>query len=283
MQWRGKLKSFGVRFGVCFIILGGIYIAIFGFPLASHNKPNTPSAKILRLRSALDQTYIDASVIAHFKQNDITSYSTLSTVIGKFETDVKTLKTSLSQASKEIPSDRRKQITVVTNSEDQVIADFGARYNILQKPLAYNPESDLSSLDLDKDAANAAQRATAAQTGLQKAANDTTTANSSNALGVGTVGSNGTLLDEALKQTLLDEADCFGGLSTQLTAHQTVIAGQTRKTCIKNYPALRQKAIQNVAQGSFSSSYMKNLEQSVSPLLKQLSTLAASTAQKSSK
>jgi hypothetical protein len=288
MHVRGKLKRFGVRFAICLVVFGAGYVAIFGLRHASHNQPNTPAAKIVALRAALDQTLIDSGILAQYKQNDPASYASLSNLLSRFQSDVKALKTTLGRAPRQVTPVIHKQINAVISSENQIVSSFNARYSVLALPITYDPQSDLGKLDISNDKSKLSQRASAAQAGLKKAAGNTTSTNNSNTLNVGTVGSGSSLVTASTKQALLTAADCYGQLASQLSANQMSQAAETRAACIKNYPSARQKAIRNVLEGSFSTSYESTLKQTITPLLAQLSStankvVAPSTARSQSK
>lgn len=271
MQWQKLAKRFGLRFVISLVVLGGLYLLVFGWP-ASHKQPNTPQAKISRLRGALDQTYLDSSIIAGFHENDAASYSALNSLLGQFQTDIKTLQTDLSKAPSQVSTSQRNNIKATIDEEDQAIKAFSARFNILLRPIAYDPSTDLGKLDPAKDTAELQKRAQAAQAGLQKAANDTTNTNSTNTLDVGTVDSNTSLVGPATKQKLEASADCFGKLADQLGKKQFSDASSTRTSCIKAYPTTRQQAIANVLAGTFPDSYKSYLKKTVPALLKQFDT-----------
>lgn len=281
------MKRFGIRFAICLVVLGGAYILVFGVQKTPHNQPNTPAAKVRALRTELDQTYIDSSTIGNFKQYDAASYATMGNLLAAFETDTKHLKTALDKAPHQVNGNIHQQIKDIITSNNQVAKQFSDRYDILLRPIAYDPATDLGKLSFSTQAAVIAQRAAAAQTGLKKAANDSTTTSSSNPLDVSSVGGSTTLVSDATKQTLLGVSDCFGKLASQTNDHQLDQAAATRASCIKSYPPARATAIQNVISGSFSNTYVSGLRKTIPPLFKQLDQLAAqldtSTAQKPSR
>jgi|GEM_PF-1855404 len=268
MNWQKLIKRFGIRFALSLVILGGLYLLIFGWP-RSHHQPNTPQARISRLRASLDQTYLDSSIIAGFKENDAASYNTLNSLQGQFQADIKTLQTNVSKAPGQVSGKQKSALKAVIDHENQASNAFSARFNILLRPIAYDPSTDLGKLDPTKDSAELQKRALAAQTGLQKAADDTTNTNSSNTLDVGTVDSNN-LVSTATKQKLIASADCFGKLADQIGKKQFAAASTTRSTCIKDYSSARQQAIQNVLTGTFPASYQSYMKNTVPDLLNQL-------------
>jgi hypothetical protein len=255
---RRQLQQFGVRFLICLLVLGGLYIAVFGWHHVSHNLPNTPAAKIARLRTALDQTYIDSSTLTSFKQNDPASFAVLSSLIGKLQTDVKALSTDLQTAPTKVPTSQRTQLKSVINHENDAVNALTSRNGALNQVIAYDPQADLGSLDMNSDSATVASRATAAAAGIQKTAND----------------SNFSLVTPVAQKALNTAAACFTQLASQIKNSQLAQAGQTRASCIKNYPVARQAALQNVIQVGLPTSYQAYLKQQIPPLLRELDQLS---------
>lgn len=270
MKWRPVLKRFGIRCAICLAVLGLAYGLVFGFKAKSHNKPNTPAAQIVRLRSALDQILIDTSTLASFKQNDAVSYSVMGGLSSKLQSDTSTLQTALGQVPSQVPFGVRGKITNIITQQQRAGKQFTATYGILSHAIAYDPASNLGGLDPTKDSAKLQQRAAAAQSGLKKAASDNTSANSTNILDVGQAGDNTTLINNAAKQALQTESDCFGQLATTQAGQVDAV----RANCIKNYPATRQAAISNVISSSYPASYVPSLKNAILPLLNQLDKLS---------
>ncbi|HVW23685.1 MAG TPA: hypothetical protein VHB51_04365 [Candidatus Saccharimonadales bacterium] len=250
---RRSLQQFGLRFIVCVLVLGGLYLAIFGWHPHRHQLPNTPQAKIVRLRTALDQTYIDSSNITSFKQNDPASYALLNSLIGKLQSDVKSLAADLQAAPGKVPTADKAQIKAVIDQEKGGVAALQARYSLLNQVIAYDPQADLGNLDLGSDNAKVVSRAAAAAKGLQAVAN-----------------SHGGLVTADDKSAINKAAGCFSQLASQLKAGSGSQAADTRATCISDYPLARQAAIANVIQGGLPDTYQNYLKQHIPPLLIEL-------------
>jgi hypothetical protein len=106
--------------------------------------------------------------------------------------------------------------------------------------------------------AKLAERAAAAQKGLQTAANGgEVTSSGLTATGSGLIGA-------AAETALQNSATCFGKLASDASQLQT---------CIKQYPATRQAAIANLLADSFSAAHRQQLAQTVPALLASLDKL----------
>jgi len=153
MFTRQSLKQFGLRFLVCLVVLGGLYLIVFGLHPGRHKLPNTPQAKILRLGTALDQTYVDSSDITGFKQNNPASYYQLSTLINKLKADTTALSTALQDAPHKVAGSEKAAIKAVIAQENDGVTALQARYTVLNQVIAYDPQADLGKLDLSNDSA----------------------------------------------------------------------------------------------------------------------------------
>jgi hypothetical protein len=271
MKWRALLKRFGLRFAISLVVLGAVYLATFGLHPGSPKL--TPTAKIVALRTALDQTLINSSRLANFKQNDAVSYSVMNDLAAQLAASTKNLDDRLDQAPKDVSPALRAKITEVIARQQQANKDFNSRYNVLSRSIAYDPAIDLGQLDPGKEPSKLAQRASAARDGLKKAT-DGTTNTGSTGLNVTNASQDDQLVSAEAREALLKESKCLAKLVDQINANQPDQATQTRISCIRDYPAIRAKVIQNVIQGSLPTSYQQYLKTDVLPLLKQLDDLA---------
>lgn len=277
MQRRLWLKRFGIRFGISLVVLGTIYGLIFGFSL-HRKRPLTTSQKVVVLRTALDQTLIDSNTLLHYSGQNATSADVLTALNSQLNGDSTKLQTALKQAPSTVKSSLRSSIQAVIKAQMAENNAFSKASKVLLKPIAYDPESDLGNLDLNHNRDELLTRATGAQNGLKTAATNTTLMDSSaNSLGLAQPGQNPaaavTVVSSSTKANLLTSAKCFGQLVTELQANQVAKAGQTRTSCIQNYPAIRVTVIENLLQDSLSPDYKAALKTTVPDLLKQLDVI----------
>ncbi|HWB39070.1 MAG TPA: hypothetical protein VG604_02395 [Candidatus Saccharimonadales bacterium] len=280
MFQRRSLTRFGVRLAVSLIVLGGLYVAIFGWPQLPKSRTDTIAGRISRLRVAVDQSYIDSLAIAGFHQNDPASYSVMGSLASQLQTNTKTVSTSLENAPSQVTKRDRQQIQDFVDRQNASIGSYNAAYNILLRVIAYDPQADIGKINFSsKDRPVLISRAEAAADGLERAANNSTSSNS-NILGVGTVGSGASVIANHTKQSLLNAAKCFSALADQLKNRKDSAATKTRANCINNYPASRLAAIDNVIGNALPDSYQSYLKKTVPPLLESLDRAATSANEK---
>ena len=275
MSWRPALKQFGVRLVICLVLLGGLYLATFGLPGTSHNKPQTAKQKVTALRAALNQSYLASSSLAGFNENDPLSYYSLGSLGGQLKTNAELMQKRLSTAPREVKPEIKQRITGVVERQQKIAADFATSYDILSRVIAYDPGQDLGKLDINKDLEKLSQRAAAAENGLKKTATNSTPVSSSSGLSVQENKGTPLVVHPVTKEALLKQADCLGRLARQLDAKQTG-AAQTRSSCTNDYSSARKLAITNVIQNSFPDSQKQYMDKTVPNLLKQLDRLAGS-------
>lgn len=279
-----------VRLIISLIVLGTMYGLIFGFSLHRRH-PLLPSEKIVSLRSALDQTLIDSSTFANYRGTTAVSADELTGLNSKLNGDSARLQVALKQAPSTVDHSLRSSVQTLINAQQAVNTTFAKASTVLIHPVAYDPESDLGSLDLNRNHDEAITRATAAQNGLKAAANNAVLLNNSQAdsINVQQAGQAPAaapmIVATGSKSALLAASNCFGQLASELKANQLPQAGQTRTSCIQNYPSTRQTVIQNLIHDSLPDSYQQQLRTTYPSLLKQLDAVAkaASAAQKPSK
>lgn len=273
--WRQKLQPFAIRFIICFVIVGVAYAGVAN--LTHHKRPLTSTQKVAALRAALDQIYISGNQLANFYQSDTVTASALAQQFSQFQTVITSLSVTLKTApSPQVGTTQRQQIQGLLDSQKTVIAAYKLAWAVIAKPLTYEPAGDLGSLDPKTDTAKLTARATAAQNGLLKAADNTATvASSSSSLVAQNTQVAPTLLDATTKQALQKSAVCFGQIASQLTNHQISQATATRADCISAYPVLRASLVQNLLSTSFNDNYRRTLKDSIPPLLKQLDKVKA--------
>lgn len=278
MEWQQKLlrssKRFGWRFAICLIILSIGYIGLFGVPRRLHRPTQSLSTKISILRQQLDQTYLAAGYLSSFNKNNAVSSSELNQLDSQFRTSTDSLQAAYKQISGQLTPDIRKSVQTVIGDNQRAQIRFTDRYNVLSHAAGYDAQTDLGGLSVTGDSDRLLGRVLAAQTGLTKAANSSATP--SGGLNLHDE-ANGTVITDATKQGLNDEAACFGKLAAQLRQHQTSEAETARADCVGAYPAVRQQVLQNIVQGAFPDSYQANQKSLVPPLLKQLDRLAKTT------
>lgn len=267
MNWRRLLRDFGVRFAISFVVLGGLYLLTFGVP--GHKKPLTKSQKVAGLRSSLTEVVIIGHEIASYKGSSTLAASDLSTFATQLQTAGSGLEKSISSAPATVTPALKANIRAIgykSTSAQKLLTDH---LTILQHVLAYDPSTDLGGLDITADAEKVRTRADAAAGGLTTALNGPSQAATNQNSGVSTVAA----LSDDLTAKLNDEISCIKNLKSLLDAKDYVKARDTRHNCIASYPALRKAAIIDVI-APFQGSYDSDLKASVTPLLKQLDTLA---------
>jgi hypothetical protein len=269
---RHYAKQFGIRFLIVFAILGSLYGGFVAYQY--HRRQPTPSQKLAVLHDSLVQTVLTGSQLAAFKQSDPLTASTLSTQFSRFQAAVTSLDSSLNA----VPTDRlngadRAQIRQFIEKQQAVTAAYKLISTRTALPLSYDPESDLSRLNIVTDTQKIISRATAAQKGLTTAAKNTDTKATGSSLdGGGLVAQAGqsaqTLISDASRQALTASADCFGRLATQLMT-KLPTAGATRVSCVHDYPAVRAVLVRNILDDSFNKAYSQDLTK-ITPLLRRL-------------
>ncbi len=277
MQWPRRARLFGIRLAICLVLLGAAYIALFGLRPVAKPALITPTQKLASLRAALDESYLAGNSLAGFSQSDGAAFQSLDNSRLQFEKATNRLQTALSAAPPATIAPFKPALVTVIDRSHQATQSYRAHFAVLAQPISYNPSADLGALALDTDFSKVATRASAAQKGLLKAADNQTTVTAT-ASGLSVQNENGpaSLLEQTTRTVLRAEAACLGQLSAQASAQQTVAATQTRAQCIDGYPALRLAAIQNVTQTAWSSDYQSYMQRTVPALLRQLDQLIKS-------
>lgn len=271
MKWSRVAKFFGIRFGICLVLIGASYVAIFG--IHSKTKPALASSqqKLASLRAALDETYIAGTDLALFKQSDATASESLQNSRSQFDTAMKRLQAALlSTPPAEVAPYKSNLITIVARAQ-QATESSRAVNIVLTQIISYNPSVDMGQLSFQTDLAKISVRANAAQKGLQKVADNQITV-AARASGLSVQGENGPtlLVSEQTKTALRGEAACFGLLSSQAGAGQMAAAELSRGQCLHDYTNLRLLAIQNMTQSSWGGDYQTTTKRMIPPLLRSL-------------
>jgi hypothetical protein len=250
----GKRSFWGFvwRFAACLAVLGVVYLLLFGLPKAASKQPVTDKQKLADIRSAVDEAYITGQQLNTFKVDDSTAFDQLNNQINGFRQAQTHLKQSLTSAPPSLPQQSRKTIAELIKRNQSAIDDYAKSYPGVSQVIEYNPANDLPSLNATNSKL-VADRAAAAQKGLIKAANQSTS--------------------PELKQALQVEADCFEKLTKDLTSQQLSSTTLTRQQCVNDYPALRLKVIQSVLQTAWGGDYTAYAKQTIPPLLKRLDEL----------
>jgi hypothetical protein len=250
MKRRQAWQQFGVRLVICVAILGGLYGAWWLAFGRSHNL--TPSQKIAALRAAIDNSYIADGDLASFSENNAASSYDLDSLTAALQADLDQVQKRLKAAPPKVNQQLRQTIQAYVSQEQSALSAYRSASNIFGRAIAYDPQTDLGNAG-----AKLAERATAAQKGLQTAANGGEASSGLTATGSGLIG--------AVAETALqNSATCFGKLASDASQLQT---------CIKQYPATRQAAIANLLADSFSAAHRQQLAQTVPALLASLDKL----------
>ena len=276
MKWQRALRQFGLRFAISLVILGGVYLAIFGWPV-HHKRALTAVDKIAALRAKLDESYIYGNTLANFSESSVVAYNDLLQLTSAFSDASSSLATGLKTAPGTVSPSLKTAIQSQIGVQQQAEASFKAISTVLSHVASYDPSTDLGAPALASDMTKIASRASAAQNGLKTAANSqasaaNTSAGSSSSLSVGS-DNNSLLVSADTRQALLTEADCFGTVASQATAKQKDQTSNTIKRCVAAYPSVLKQVIQNIVQLSFGGSYQQTTQQTVPDLLKQLNKL----------
>jgi len=277
MKWSGRARKFGIRFVVCLVVLGGVYIAVFGLKPAPKPALVSPTQKLAALRSALEETYLAGNSLADWQQSDGTAAESLDNLRSQFETATNRMQTAFKDTPAGTVTPIKPTIEAVIDRARKASQSYRASNTVLTKTINYNPSTDIGTLPLDTSLAKLAARAAAAQKGLLKAANSQATV-AATVSGLSVQNNNGPalLVEPATQAALRTEADCLGQLSDQATAGAAVAAAQTRSQCIGAYPALRRAAIQNITRPAWGGDYHDFAQRTVPPLLRQLDQLIKS-------
>lgn len=259
------------------MVMGVVYVVVFGLPARSHNKPLTVSGKISSIRTLLDETYLIGNSLAGFDQNNQVTYSSLGSLQSRLQTDNDALKKALEHAPGELGQNLGDQIETVVSRQDAAIKTMDRRYTLLLKTIEYDPAADLGRLDAAKDTEKLSERAVAARDSLKKTAEDTTPISTNSKLSV--EGNSGTplLFNSVTRDMLQAEADCLGKIADQLAAKHYPEASTTGESCIAGYPKVRRQAVENVLQSVTDKDYRQYLKTTVPPLLRQLDALIKQT------
>jgi hypothetical protein len=268
MKWRQLLRDFGIRLAISFVVLGGLYLLIFGMP--GHKKPLTNSQKIATVRSNLDQLIIVSHEIATYSGSDTLA----STDFASFQYQLKIasdgLQKSISTAPATVTPAMKTDILAIGYRVDEAQKQFYDHLSILKKVLAYDPSTDLGSLDISRDSAKVSLRAEAAANGLSAALNGPLKGATNQNSGVSTIAP----LSGDLSTRLTEEIDCMNATSRLIKTSDTTHAREARRTCITKYPALRKAAIADVIS-SFQGTFDANLKSNAAPLLRRLDQLSS--------
>lgn len=271
-QWKRRLQHFGVRFGISLLVLGGLYLLVFGFKPSSHNKPQkTDSQKVAAVRSALAQTFISSTELNGFRGADAIAYDLLMQSQSQAANTTTQLQAALNEASNKLDDVQKQKINSVIGRERGAEANFKAAIQPLAKALQYEPTDNLNKDLKDPELLTRAQ---AAYKGIGEAADSQAahTSNNGGGLGVNTAGD--VLISDESHNQLQAMADCFKNLSEQLQAKSYDAANATRQRCVKGYPALRQQLIKNVLDASYNQDYLAALKSNSKELLEQLDALS---------
>lgn len=269
VNWRQPLKGFGIRFAISLVVLGGVYLLIFGWP-GTHKRPLTPAGKIAAIRSALDETYLAASNLASFDESSPVAAYDLAQVYSQFQVGDKDLQEALKAAPPQVSPDLRKAIQKVLDLQQGAMAEYQSRSTALGKIAAYDPSSDLAAPSVTKSVSVTAQRANAAQKGLEAVA-EAKAGGGASGLGVTTAGEQ--MVGASTKELLQKEAACFGTLAKQASAKDVTGLQKSRAACIAAYPALRRTVIHDIARPAFAGDYQKTMQTTIPPLLTKLDDL----------
>ncbi|MDB5170811.1 MAG: hypothetical protein JWO35_505 [Candidatus Saccharibacteria bacterium] len=268
-----EAKKFGVRFLICLAVFSVGYVAIFGVPRINKHRPATISQRYAALRAELNQSYITNSTLTALQENTPVSYNTLTSLISKLRDDTKRLETARQALGGELPAPDSATLQTIGAKQKAAVKALDARNALLSTVMAYDPATDLTSLDLRKETTKAATRATAAQNGLTKVILGSTTATSNDGLAVGGADGAPSLLTPSLQSLIESEANCFGQLASHLSAGQTDQAVASRASCVTAYPELRHQAIRSTIEGALGQDYQQYMKQTIPPLLKRLNSL----------
>lgn len=271
MKWSHSAKLFGIRFGLCLVLIGAAYVAIFGLHPVIKPAPASSQQKLASLRAALDETYIAGTALANFKQSDATAFESLDNSRSQFETATKRLQTALLTAPPAKMALYSSDLNTIVARAQQATESYQASNSVLTQIISYNPSVDMGQLSSQTELAKIAARASAAQKGLQKVADNQT----AGAMGLSVQGENGPalLVFEQTRAALRGEAACFEQLSLQAGAGHRAAAELSRDQCLHDYPALRLLAIQNVTQNSWGGDYQATTQRVIPPLLGSLDQL----------
>ncbi len=274
MKWSRSAKLFGIRFGICLVLIGAAYVAVFGLHPAAKPAPVSSQQKLASLRAALDETYIAGTALANFKQSDATAFESLDNSRSQFEAATKRLQTALLTAPPAEVVLYRSNLNAIVARAQQATKSYRASNTVLTQIISYNPSVDMGQLSFQTDLAKIAARASSAQKGLQKVADNQTTG-AAGAMGLSVQSENGPalLVFDQTRAALRSEAACFEQLSVQAGAGYMAAAELSRGQCLHDYPALRLLAIQNVTQSSWGGDYQTTTQRLIPPLLSALDQL----------
>lgn len=267
------VKRFGLRFLISFIVLSTLYVTAFGVPRFTKHQPATLKQKFAALQAAINQSAITSATLANFQENSPVSYDTLGTLINELRNNSKDITKARLVLGKHMPEPESNTVQTVTAKQSAAVKALDTRNALLSIVMAYDPATDLGSIDLSKDATKVATRAAAAQNGLQSVIQTSGKQPAQDTLAVGGVDGAPALLTPELQTALQTEAACLGQLASQASAGQLGQAAATRTTCAAAYPELRHMALRATIDGAINTEYQQYLKNTVPPLLKRLSSL----------
>lgn len=271
MKWQNGARQFGLRFAICFVVLGILYALSLGIRGGSHNPPATRGEKLAAVRSALNQSYLASDSLQTFRQNDPLSYYYLNQSISHLTTSNEKLGEALKEASKELSPDTRARLETVLTRQQRSASLAAAGYSQLSRVITYDPTDDLGTLTLPTEIDKLTRRAKAAQDGTQKATTTEVSANSSSSdLQVERNTAQASKISSATRKSLLSLSGCFGRLAAELQANQLTAATETRSNCTKDYPKVRALAIHDIIGSSFDAQQEPETKQLVTQLVKEL-------------
>lgn len=268
------VRQFAIRFGLSLLLVTLLYGAFL--VLRPEPKPvaATTPEKLAGLRATLNQVYLAGTSLSTFNQSNAAAFQALDDSRLQFETATNSLADALQQAPAPVSPALRQSIVTSLTAARQATADYKVSYALLGRIVSYDPQVDLGSTDLSRDATVVAGRATAAQQALLKAANDQSTiVTGSNGLSVQATDGPALLVNEITRSALRAAASCFEDLNRQLTADQLSVAASTRARCTQDYPTVRLLAASNITGNAWSTRYQTQAQASTPALLRQLDVL----------
>lgn len=257
------VRRFGIRFGICLLVLGAIYAAVVILQTVSRNQPSV-TQRLAAVHASLDQSYVDGTSLANFHESGILSGTDLSGLLTQFKDDTAKLKSATSAAHYHLSNSEYASLQTIISRQQQAADNLQARYTPVAQVIAYDPATDLTGAS-----STLQTRAQAAAKGLHHALTAAGQPATTGNTGIIPAGGNAAI-SQAVQNRIQQTANCFDQLTTELQKHQTAAANKRRQACVKAYPTLRQAVIEDVINHSFDNTYRAYMRQTVPKLLAKL-------------
>lgn len=256
------------------MIIGLVYGLIFILPRVLANRRDAPKRELAAFRSVVNENYLLMGTFSSLDGSQVTAAQSLQDTRSHLEENLKRLTDLAAKPPKTLDSASLEALQQVISQERQLLEDYDARYDALDKPITYIALDDFGQLDLEKDTDEAIKRANAASEALQKLADspDITLKNQasrSDSLAVERDQPTLRLSDESL-QALAVASRCFQDLGSDLKTRDIPKARTTLTRCNDSYKNVRQTTI-NAVTATFETAPAGQITEQLKKLLEDLS------------